>query len=199
MTRYVLRLRGEVPANCGSIQQRFERISNEERLSEESPKRSRPILYRIFGHHSMPFRHALLARSSISSVMTGPLVRLLSMASTTASATTSACSGFSTAAPNIGLSLLPDIQLRPARGNVPYANGTVKNLDESYKNPGLMKIFRISGNREAIVDSASRLVVMYLPGNIGAPPAADIKTKVLTFFAAASCARAIAGKFYQQV
>ena len=53
-------------------------------------------------------------------------------------------------------------------------------------------MLRMLGNRDAIVDSASRLVVIYLVGSIGAPPAAEMKTKVPTFFVAASCARAIA-------
>ena len=37
-----------------------------------------------------------------------------------------------------------------------------------------MNTLRIFGNREAIVDSASRFVVIYLVGRIGAPPAAEI-------------------------
>ena len=38
-------------------------------------------------------------------------------------------------------------------------------------------MYRILGKEDAIVDSASRFVVIYLFGNIGAPAAADMKTK----------------------
>ena len=48
------------------------------------------------------------------------------------------------------------------------------------------------GNDEAIVDSASRFVLIYRDGRIGAPAAADMKTKVGTFSKFASCARVIA-------
>ena len=61
------------------------------------------------------------------------------------------------------------------------AMGRVNDLDESYKKPGRMKILRNFGNDDEMVDSASRLVVMYLFGSIGAPAAADIKTKDGTF------------------
>jgi hypothetical protein len=37
-----------------------------------------------------------------------------------------------------------------------------------------MKTFRIRGNAVEIVLSASRFVLIYLPGRIGAPPAAEI-------------------------
>ena len=37
------------------------------------------------------------------------------------------------------------------------------------------------GSDEAIVDSASRFEVMYRPGRIGVPAAADMKTKEATF------------------
>ena len=57
-----------------------------------------------------------------------------------------------------------------------------------------MKILRSLGNEEAIVDSASRLVVMYRLGNMGAPAAAEMKTKEETFWEKASWARVIAGK-----
>ena len=39
---------------------------------------------------------------------------------------------------------------------------------------------RILGNREAMVDSASRFVVMYRLGRIGVPAAAEIKTNAGT-------------------
>lgn len=55
-----------------------------------------------------------------------------------------------------------------------------------------MKILRRLGNEDAMVDSASRLVVMYLFGKSGAPAAAEMKTKDLTFWKDASCARVIA-------
>ena len=59
--------------------------------------------------------------------------------------------------------------------------GNVKVRDESYRNPGRMKILRSLGNDEAMVDSASLLVVIYLLGKIGVPAAADMKTKDETF------------------
>ena len=42
-------------------------------------------------------------------------------------------------------------------------------------------MLRILGNEEAIVDSASRFVSMYLFGSIGAPAAADMYAKDGTF------------------
>ena len=70
--------------------------------------------------------------------------------------------------------------------------GRVNDLDESYKKPGRMKILRNFGSDDEMVDSASRLVVMYLFGNIGAPAAADMKTKDGTFWKEASCASVMA-------
>ena len=55
-----------------------------------------------------------------------------------------------------------------------------------------MKILRSLGNEEAIVDSASRLVVIYRLGSMGAPAAAEMKTKEGTFWEDASWARVIA-------
>lgn len=55
-----------------------------------------------------------------------------------------------------------------------------------------MKTLRRLGNEDAMADSASRLVVIYLFGKIGAPAAAEMKMKDLTFSKAASCARVIA-------
>ena len=57
-----------------------------------------------------------------------------------------------------------------------------------------MKRHRSLGNEEAIVDSASRLVVIYRLGSMGAPAAAEMKTKQGTFWEDASWARVIAGK-----
>lgn len=54
------------------------------------------------------------------------------------------------------------------------AIGSVKVLDESKRKPGRMNIFRSFGNDDAMVDSASRLVVMYRFGNIGVPAAAEM-------------------------
>ena len=54
------------------------------------------------------------------------------------------------------------------------AMGRVKDLEESYKKPGRMKMLRNFGIDDAMVDSASRLVVMYRFGSMGAPAAADM-------------------------
>ena len=53
-------------------------------------------------------------------------------------------------------------------------------------------MLRSLGNEDAIVDSASLLVVMYRWGNMGAPAAADMKTKAVTEDAEASWASVIA-------
>ena len=55
-------------------------------------------------------------------------------------------------------------------------------------------MLRSLGNAEAIVDSASRFVVMYRLGSMGAPAAAEMKTKEGTPWKDASCASVIAGK-----
>ena len=55
-------------------------------------------------------------------------------------------------------------------------------------------MLRSLGNEEAIVDSASRLVVIYLLGSMGAPAAAEMNTKEGTLWEFASWARVIAGK-----
>ena len=55
-----------------------------------------------------------------------------------------------------------------------------------------MKMFRSFGKEEAMVDSASRLVVMYRLGSMGAPAAAEMKTKAGTFWEYASWASVIA-------
>lgn len=57
-----------------------------------------------------------------------------------------------------------------------------------------MKTLRSFGNEDAMVDSASRFVVMYLLGSMGAPAAAEMKTKEGTFWKEASCARVMAAK-----
>ncbi len=58
-----------------------------------------------------------------------------------------------------------------------------------------MKILRSLGKDEAIVDSASLLVVMYRFGNIGAPAAAEMYTNEGTFWNDASCASVIAVQY----
>lgn len=78
------------------------------------------------------------------------------------------------------------------------AIGSVKDLDESYRKPGRMKILLSFGNDDAILDSASRFVVMYRFGSIGAPAAAETKTKEGTFLKEASCARVMASKGSRQ-
>ena len=55
-------------------------------------------------------------------------------------------------------------------------------------------MLRNSGKLEAMASSASLLVVMYLAGRIGAPAAADMKTKAGTFSLTDSWASAIAAK-----
>ena len=50
-----------------------------------------------------------------------------------------------------------------------------------------------------MVDSASRLVVIYRLGSIGAPAAAEMKTKEDTFWEDASWASVIAGKGSQSI
>ena len=70
--------------------------------------------------------------------------------------------------------------------------GKVNFLLESYMNGGRMKTLRSSGSWEDIVVSASRLVVMYLLGSIGAPPEAEMNTKVDACSFKDSCAKAIA-------
>ena len=64
----------------------------------------------------------------------------------------------------------------------PHIIGIVKAREESYRKLGRMKMFLILGNWVAIVDSASRLVVMYRFGRIGVPSTAEIKTKEPTDF-----------------
>ena len=62
----------------------------------------------------------------------------------------------------------------------------MKVRDESYKKPGRIKMLRSFGNEDAMVDSASLLVVMYLLGRIGVPAAAEMNTNDEAFWAAAS-------------
>ena len=62
-----------------------------------------------------------------------------------------------------------------------------------------MKILRSLGNEEAIVDSASLLVVMYRLGSMGAPAAAEMKTKEGTFWEDASWASVIAIETHQSI
>ena len=131
--------------------------------------------------YSIPRRQALLARFSISVIPTTPLMVSSPIASTTASATISAFSGFSTAAPASHVKRPPIAEFTILPALPKNAMGKVNVRDESYRNPGRIKMFRSLGNEEAIVDSASLLVVMYRLGNIGAPAAADMKAKEGTF------------------
>lgn len=57
---------------------------------------------------------------------------------------------------------------------------------------GLMKMLLISGSDEAIVDSASLFVEIYLCGITGGGEEADMKAKVSACSYTDSCARAIA-------
>lgn len=70
--------------------------------------------------------------------------------------------------------------------------GKVNFLLESYMNGGRMKTLRSSGSWEDIVVSASRLVVIYRLGSIGAPEEAEMYTKVDACSFKDSCAKAIA-------
>lgn len=142
-------------------------------------------------HQSILFLHALVASVSICFVPTAPLVFSSSIASTTASPTTSTCSGLPTIAPRKS-SLLPKRVLTSDPRKPPIAIGSVNFLLESYMNAGRINILRRSGNLDEIVVSASLLVVMYLLGSIGAPPAAEIYPNVGTFSFVDSCANAMA-------
>lgn len=124
----------------------------------------------------MALLHAFVARASISAGAITPLVLLSSRASTTASATKSGLKGFSTAAPAIHVSRPPNNEFAMFPALPANAMGRVNMRDESYRKPGLMKILRSFGSDDAIVDSASLLVVIYRFGSIGAPAAADMKT-----------------------
>lgn len=110
----------------------------------------------------MPFLHAEFARASIFGTSTTPETFSSSRASTVASATTSALSGFVPPAPISHVSLPPVTELATAPMAVTPARPIVIGLDESYNMPGLMKILLMRGNLDAIVDSASLLVWMYL-------------------------------------
>ena len=102
------------------------------------------------------------------------------MASTTALASTCGFNGTSTAAPINGVNRPPKSWFVTLPRVPASAIGRVNNREESYRNPGRMKMLRSLGNEEAIVDSASLFVVMYRLGKIGVPAAADMKTKVGT-------------------
>lgn len=143
-------------------------------------------------HYSIVLRHALVARFSIFLVPRGPLTDSSSMASTTAWATTSAFSGFSTIVPASGFKRPPKRPLSSEPIIPPRAIGKVIFRLESYRNPGRTKTLRSSGSCDAIVSSASRFVVMYRLGRIGAPPAAEMNTNVGTFSLRDSCASAMA-------
>lgn len=128
---------------------------------------------------SMLFLQALVASVSICFVPTAPLVASSSIASTTASPTRSTCSGFSTIDPR-NCSLLPKRLLNSDPRNPPNAIGSVNFLVESYMNAGRIKILRRSESFDDMVASASLLVVIYLLGRMGAPPAAEMYTNVET-------------------
>lgn len=140
---------------------------------------------------SIVFLQAFVANCSICFVPTGPLVDSSSNASTTASPTTSTFSGFSAMDPR-NPSLLPRKLLNSAATNPPRAIGSVNFLLESYMKPGRIKMLRSSGSEDEIVASASRLVVMYRAGRIGAPAAAEMYTKAGTCSFEDSCASAMA-------
>ena len=137
-------------------------------------------------YYSIPLRHALLARLSISLVLTTPFTLSSPIASTTASATKSAFNGFSTAAPANQVNRPPTIEFTMLPALPKKAIGNVKVRDESYRKPGRIKMLRSLGNEDAMVDSASLLVVMYLLGRIGVPAAAEMKTNDEVFWAVAS-------------
>ena len=139
----------------------------------------------------MAFLHALVASASICFVPTAPLVVSSSNASTTASPTVSTFNGLSAMAPR-KLSRLPNNELNSEATKPPKAIGNVNFRLESYMKAGRIKILRNSGKVAVIVFSASRLVVMYLDGRIGAPAAADINTKAGTFSFEDSWANAMA-------
>lgn len=135
----------------------------------------------LMNHLNNLLRQYADASASILVVSQTPFVFGFSMASTIALARISGFKGTSTAAPArddnrppiIWFAMLPIV---PAN-----AMGRVNSREESYKKPGRMKILRSLGKEDAIVDSASLFVVMYRLGNIGAPAAAEMKTKVGTF------------------
>ena len=154
----------------------FDRLYNYTDCCSRPGKWLHSIMDRSYGYkyYSIPLLQAFVASASILSVATTPFTLSSSIASTTASATRSAFSGFSTAAPTSGVSLPPNIELTifPAAPNA--AIGIVNALEESYKNPGLIKILLILGKVDAMVDSASRFVDIYLDGSMGVPAAADM-------------------------
>ena len=132
------------------------------------------------------------ASISMAFVSATPLYLGFSIDSMTALATTSALIGNSTAAP-ANEDSLPPVREFAKEPIVPAkAIGRVNRREESYRNPGLINTLRSLGNEEAIVDSASLLVVMYRLGSIGAPAAAEMKTKVGTPSWTASCAKVMA-------
>ena len=139
----------------------------------------------------MLFRQALVDRASIFLLLTAPCTDSSSIASSVASPTRSTWKGLSTIVPR-KLSLSPSSALTCDPIKPPRAMGNVNFLLASYMNGGRMKILLSSGSCDAIADSASRLVVMYLLGRTGAPEAAEMKTNVGTFSWEVSWAKAIA-------
>lgn len=110
--------------------------------------------------YNIPLLHPLFAKASISPVPTTPLTPASAIASTTASATKSAFNGFSTAAPANHVKRPPKTEFTMCPAYPEKAIGIVKARDESYRNPGRTNTLRSFGREDAMVDSASRLVLM---------------------------------------
>lgn len=110
--------------------------------------------------YSMFLRQCFVANASISGTSTGPLASPPSTASTTASPTRSALSGFVPPAPISHVRRPPTAELNNDATPVAAASGTVKARELSHMNGARTKTLRISGNCDEMVDSASRLVVM---------------------------------------
>lgn len=104
--------------------------------------------------------HAFVARASISGTSIGPDVFGSAKASTTASPTTSAFSGFMAPAPINHVNRPPKKELTVDATPPRAAMGIVNDLEESYRKLGRINILLMLGNVEAMVVSASRLVVM---------------------------------------
>ena len=110
-----------------------------------------------------------------------------------ASPTISTLSGFAVIIP-MNDSLPPSRELTSELIIPPSAMGKLSLRDESYMKVGLTKILRRFGSSDDMMASASLFVVMYLWGRSGAPAAADMNTKVVTFSFVASCAKETAAQ-----
>lgn len=104
--------------------------------------------------------HAFVARLSISGTSIGPARSGSAIASITASPTTSAFSGLIAPAPISHVKRPPKKEFTVDAIPPKAAMGMVKDLEESYRKLGRRNILRIAGKFEAMIDSASRLVVM---------------------------------------